>query len=193
MGPENQNPLSELQLLEQQVDQITELARLKPIFARVNELAKEHPGDFEVQLAASEVKQRVLTRGSALKQLGPAAPPMPPPPLSAATPPPMPVHFSPDIPASPPAPPADAAFKPPPVLGDRPLRAPKAPALPPRAAPPPTVTGKAWKSALLLGAIAGVMIAGVFLVVLVSRARVARSVAPVAVRVTTAPPGRRYA
>ena len=69
MGPENQNPLAELQLLEQQVDQITELAGLKPIFFRVDELAKEYPGDFEVQLAASEVKQRVITRGTVLKQL----------------------------------------------------------------------------------------------------------------------------
>ncbi len=70
MGPENQNPLNELQLLEQQIDQITELAGLKPIFFRVDELAKEHSGDFEVQLAVSEVKQRVVTRGTVLKQSG---------------------------------------------------------------------------------------------------------------------------
>jgi len=33
-------------------------------------LAKAYPGDFEVQLAASEIKERVLTRGAALKKLG---------------------------------------------------------------------------------------------------------------------------
>ena len=37
--------------LDEQIDQITELAGLKPIFFRVDELAKAHPGDFEVQLA----------------------------------------------------------------------------------------------------------------------------------------------
>jgi len=190
VGPENQNPLSELQVLEEQVDQVAELPGLKPIFARVDELAKEHPSDFEVQLAASEVKQRVLARGTFLKQLGQTPLPRP-----SSTPPPMPVHRGPDIPASPSLA-ADAAFKSPPVLGDRPLRPPKSPALsPPTQAPPPTATGtptatgKGWKSALLLGAIAGVLIAGVFLVVLINRARVARAVAPVAVRVTTTPPG----
>src|SRR4029077_5328701 len=86
-------------MLEQQVDQIMELAGLKPIFFRVDELAKEYPGDFEVQLAASEVKQRGVTRGTVLKQLGQttqrAIPVMadlaPPPPLASSTPPPLPV------------------------------------------------------------------------------------------------------
>jgi len=105
VGPENQNPLSELQVLEEQVDQVAELPGLKPIFARVDELAKEHPSDFEVQLAASEVKQRVLARGTFLKQLGQTPLPRP-----SSTPPPMPVHRGPDIPASPSLA-ADAAFK----------------------------------------------------------------------------------
>jgi hypothetical protein len=184
VGPENQNPLNELQLLEQQVDQITELAGLKPIFARVDELAKDHPGDFEVQLAASEVKQKVLARGTVLKQLGQTSPP----PLPT---PPIPVRHGPDIPASTSAP-ADAssAFQSPPVLRSQPLRAPKAPAPPPPTATgTPTATGKGWKNALLLGAMAGVLIAAVFLVVLVKRARVARQLAAVAVRVATTPPG----
>ena len=50
-------------------------------------------------------------------------------------------------------------------------------------------TGKVWKSALLIGAVAGVLIAGAFLAVLVKRARAARAVAAVAVRVVTTPPG----
>ncbi len=199
MGPKNQNPLNELQLLEQQVDQITELAGLKPIFSRVDELAKAHPGDFEVQLLASEVKQRVLTRGTVLKQLGQTiqkavpvvadpAPPSSPMPLPSSTrqpsstPPPLPVApiSSSDVLASRSVS-ADtsSAFQGPPVLG------PKASA----PAPPPQGSGKAWKSALLLGAIAGVLIAGVFLAVLVKRARAGRAVAAVAVRVATTPPG----
>lgn len=185
MEPENQNPLNELQLLDQQVDQVTELAGLKPIFVRVDELAKEHSGDFEVQLAASEVKQRVIARGTVLKQWGQtmqnAVPvlPNPAPPLPA--PPPLPVAEPPAAPilASPPAP------ETPPVNPPSPPRAAPPPPLPPRAAGP----DKSWKSALLLGVIAGVLIAGVVLAVLVKRARVRRSAAAVAVRVVTTPAG----
>ena len=70
MGPENQNPLDELQALDEQIGQTTELAGLKPIFFRLDELAKAHPSDFEVQLAVTELKQKVVTRGTALKQMG---------------------------------------------------------------------------------------------------------------------------
>ena len=190
MGPENQSPLSELQLLEQQVDQITELAGLKPIFSRVDELAKAHPGDFEIQLAASEVKQRVLTRGTVLKQLGQTMQAdLAPPPVPSSAPPPLPVPQVPPVPdvlASPSAP-ADTSsgFQAAPGLGDRPLPSPKAPAPP----PPPARTGRGWKSALLIGAVSGIMIAGAVLGVLVKRARIAREVAAVAVHVTTTPPG----
>lgn len=195
MGPENQNPLNELHLLEQQVDQITELAGLKPIFFRVDELAKEYPGDFEVQLAASEVKQRVVTRGTVLKQLGQTmqnavpvmadlAPPPPPPPLFSSTPPPLPVPPVPDILASPSAPgTTSSGFQAPPVLGDQPFSPLKVPA-----APPPG-TGKTWKSALLVGAIAGILISIVVLALLVNRARKGRAAAAVAVHVVTTPPG----
>jgi len=188
VGPENQSPLSELQLLEQQVDQITELAGLKPIFSRVDELAKAHPGDFEIQLAASEIKQRVLTRGTVLKQLGQTMQNATPVVADAAPPPPMPVAAVPPakILASPSAPVDNsAAFQPPPVLGNQPLPPPKNPAPP----PPPASTGKGWKSAVLIGSVSGILIAGAVLGVLVKRARVARAVAAVAVRVTTTPPG----
>ena len=95
MGSENQNPLDELQVLDRKIDQITELAALKSIFFRVDELAREHPLDFEVQLAVTEVRQKVMLRGTALKQLAqpiqrtaqvPVQVP-PPPPLPAAAPP----------------------------------------------------------------------------------------------------------
>ncbi len=197
MGPENQNPLDELQLLEQQVDQITELAGLKPIFFRVDELAKEHPDDFEVQLAASDVKQRVVTRGTSLRQSGQTlknaaplladlAPPLSaPPPIPVAPVPPPDILASPSVPAD-----TSAAFQEPPILRDQPLLPPTVSAPPKLPVPPPSAgTGKGWKSALLIGALVGVLIAGVVVGFLVTRARVARQVAAVAVRVTTTPPG----
>ena len=193
MGPENQNPLDELHLLEQQVDQITELAGLKPIFFRVDELAKEYPADFEVQLAASEVKQRVVTRGTVLKQLGqtmqgavPVVTGMTP--VSSSTPPPLPVApiSAPETLASPPPlSTTSSAFQSPPPPGDRPLLPPNLP----RPLPASAGTGKGWKSALLVGAIVGVLISIAVLAFLVKRARVARQSAAVAVRVTTTPSG----
>jgi PEGA domain-containing protein len=178
VGLENQSPLHELELLEQQVYQVAELAGLKPIFFRVDELAKEYPGDFEVQLAASEVKQRVVARGTVLKQLGqtmqggvPAMPDLAPPPV-----PPAPfAPVSPPVLAS-----TSSNFQAPPVLEDQ----------PPRPAPAPLPRkDKAWKSALLVGAIAGVLISIVVVALLVKRARMQRAAAAVAVRVATTPAG----
>jgi len=198
VGPENQNPLNELQLLDQQVDQITELAGLKPIFFRVDELAKEYPGDFEVQLAASEVKQRVVTRGSVLKQLGQttqtAIPFMTDPAtpstsgsLPSSTPPPLPAPSAPDVLQSPPAlSTTSSAFQSPPVLADQPPP-PYGPATAKVSAAPRA--GKGWKSALVVGAIAGVLISIAVLAFLVRRARVARQSAAVEVRLVTTPPG----
>jgi len=180
VGPENQSPLSELQLLEQEIDQVPELAGLKPIFSRADELAKAHPGDFEVQLAASEVKQRVLTRGTFLKQLGQTMPSAGQVVTNPAPPLPVPEAPPPDTMASPPAP-ADtpAAFQAPP----------KVPAPSNLSVPPPSGTSNAWKNALMVGAVAGILISGAVLGVVLKRARVARQVAAVAVRVTTTPPG----
>src|SRR5437016_3687720 len=39
------------------------------MFFRLDEIAKEHPGDFDIQLSVSELKQRVVARGTFLKQL----------------------------------------------------------------------------------------------------------------------------
>jgi len=195
VGPENQNPLNELHLLEQQVDQITELAGLKPIFFRVDELAKEYPGDFEVQLAASEVKQRVVTRGTVLKQLGQTmqgavpvmadlGPQSPPPALPSSTPPPLPAAPPDAFPRSSSLSTTSSAFQAPPAFGDQPLPPPKLPTPSPRPG-----TGGAWKGALLVGAIAGILISIAVLVFLVRRARIARQSAAVAVHVVTTPPG----
>ena len=193
MGPENQNPLDELHLLEQQVDQITELAGLKPIFFRVDELAKQYPADFEVQLAASEVKQRVVTRGTVLKQLGQTMQGAVPvvtglTPVPSSTPPPLPAPpiYAPETLVSPPPlSTTSSAFQSPPAPGDQPLLPPNLP----RPLSPPAGSGKGWRSALLVGAIVGVLISIAVLTFLVKRARVARQSAAVAVRVATTPAG----
>ncbi len=196
MGPENLNPLDELHFLDQKIDEITELAGLKPIFFRVDELAKEHPGDFEVQLAASEVKQRVVTRGTVLKQLGQTmqgisqvgiqSPPPPPLPESGtSTFPTIPISTNPDLLARQPDPAAtSSAFQAPPappISGEHPVPPPP-PLLPPG-------SGTAWKSALLVGVVVGALVSIVVLALLVNRARQRNLVAPVEVRVTTTPPG----
>jgi hypothetical protein len=201
VGPENQNPLDELQSLDQQIDQITDLGGLKPIFFRVDELAKEHPSDFEVQLAASEVKQRVVTRGTVLKQMGqtmqmvsltaepPSVPSAGPPPLPMPTPLAVPPASTvTDLRAVPPAQTTtSSAFQAPPALADQPLQPPPPP--PPQGTGAAPAAGKGWKSALLVGAITGVLMAMVILAFLVNRARRGRATAAVAVRVVTTPPG----
>ena len=68
MGSENLNPLDELKTLDQQVDSITDLGGLKPIFYRLDEIAKQHPDDFEVQLVVGDIKQHLVNRGTRLKE-----------------------------------------------------------------------------------------------------------------------------
>lgn len=75
MGTESSNPLNELKDLDSRVDGVTALDGLKPIFSRLDELGRLHSGDFEVQLAVTEIKQRVVDRGKLLKQGPPAASP----------------------------------------------------------------------------------------------------------------------
>ena len=73
MGAENLNPLDELKSLDAQVDLIDDLAGLKPIFYRLEEIAKANAGDFEVQLVAGDVKQHLINRGVKLRELSGAA------------------------------------------------------------------------------------------------------------------------
>ena len=193
MGPENQNPLDELQSLDEQIGQATELAGLKPIFFRLDELAKEHPGDFEVQLSVTELKQKVVTRGTALKQLGQmmqgGVPGSTTGTLISPQPPPTPTETlrsltEPDpVPPSQP-PPVSSAFQSPPV-------APPGDIAPPPPPPPirPAADGATWKRALLLGVIAGAVVSILVLVVLVNQARKRNLIANVAVQVTTTPAG----
>jgi hypothetical protein len=152
VGDENLNPLEELKRLDQQVGLVASLEGLKPIYYRLDEIAKQYSNDFEVQLVVGDIKQHLVNRGTKLKEQeatiatppatvapppfsSPSAPPpfsAPPPPLpnQSAPPPPLP----PQAPAVPPLPiviPLPKTVAPPPV----PVAAPPAP--PPFAAPPP--------------------------------------------------------
>jgi hypothetical protein len=81
----NHFALEELRRLGQQLDAgIDTLTGLQPLFSRVEQLAREHAGDFEVELLAHELKQRILTRGAAINRQTPV-----PPPLTVPTPPPI--------------------------------------------------------------------------------------------------------
>ena len=114
MGVENIDSYGELKSLDEQIEAATELAALKPIYFRLNEIMQAFPGDFDVQFTGNEVKQRLMARGTLLKQQGiSAAPPAvavtsenppqppapPPPPIPATQPPPLAIEVTP--PASP--------------------------------------------------------------------------------------------
>ena len=62
MGAENLRPLDELKKLDQQVETVTDLADLKPVFLRLDEIAKENQDDFEVQLVVGDIKQHLPTQ-----------------------------------------------------------------------------------------------------------------------------------
>src|SRR5579872_1294215 len=82
------NPLDELKNLDRQVEQVTELEALKPIFFRLDEIAKQHSSDFEVQLVVGDVKQHLVNRGVKLKEM--AASGILPPTIRPQTAPPAP-------------------------------------------------------------------------------------------------------
>jgi hypothetical protein len=88
VGVENLKPLDELKSLDQRVDLVTDLGGLKPIFYRLDEIAKQFPDDFEVQLVVGDIKQHLVNRGTRLKEQQSSIKPPPgaPPPLPAATP-----------------------------------------------------------------------------------------------------------
>ncbi len=142
MGDENLNPLEELKRLDQQVGLVASLEGLKPIYYRLDEIAKQYANDFEVQLVVGDIKQHLVNRGTKLKeQEATVATPTvsaPPPPLpfeapKAAPPPPIPPSAPPPMAAPPPmpvaAPPTPPPFTPPPPVV-------KPPVVPPSAPPP---------------------------------------------------------
>src|SRR5450759_1526409 len=86
VGMENINPHEELKKLDEQIESATELAALKPIYFRLNEIIQAFPGDFDAQFTGNEIKQRLRARGTLLKQQesSPPPPPAPPPPAMPA-------------------------------------------------------------------------------------------------------------
>ena len=149
MAPQNPNPHDELKSLDQQVEIVNDLAGLKPIFFRLEEIARDHPNDFQVQLAVGDIKQHLVNRSARLKQVVdtapmPAAPAGPPPPPAAPTVvlesmplPPM-RQGPPAMPPPPPAPPPSPAARvtPPAAPPPPPPLKPQAPP-PVQASPPP--------------------------------------------------------
>jgi hypothetical protein len=141
VGPDNLNPLDELKRLERQIETVTDLAALKPIFFRLEEIAKQNVNEFDVQLAVGDLKQHLVNRGTKLKEMKEtrppvAAPPPVPPPLPAMPesrpPAPEPVPQAPPPIPFPPAPIPPAAAGPPPLPPvARPPQPPPAPAQPP--------------------------------------------------------------
>ena len=167
VGSESLNPLDELKRLDQQVDQVPDLAGLKPIFARLDEIAKAHSGDFEVQLAADDVKQHVVRRGKALREMTRAQASMAPP-------------------AIPPVVESPAAA--PPAAPSAPPTAPSAP--PPPARPAAVRPAVSWRRPLMVGAIAGSIVSILLLAFLVNQARKRNlNGAGVQLQIETIPPG----
>jgi len=63
-------PIDELRKLAAIVDEITELPDLKPIFSRVEEIAKRNAGATDIELAVKQVKTQLVNRGKKLKEAG---------------------------------------------------------------------------------------------------------------------------
>jgi hypothetical protein len=88
VGIGNIDPLEELKRLSEQIESATEIGALKTIFYRLNEIIRTYPDDFDVQFTGNESKQRLMVRGTLLKQQEafPTPTPPPPPPKLAVTP-----------------------------------------------------------------------------------------------------------
>ena len=179
MGIENVDPLEELKRLGEQIESATELAALKPIYFRLNEIIRAFPDDFDVQFIGNEIKQRLMARGTLLKQQE-TSPPPPPPSMPAAQPPPLPTSFL-DTECLP------AAPTEPPVLAVTPENPPQPPTRPPVPAPPPRPKPN-WNRAVVIGPIAGLLVALVFIFLVVHQTR-KRNVPAVQVDIATTPPG----
>jgi len=207
VGVENVNPHEELARLDEQIQSATGLAALKPIFLRLNEILQAFPDDFDIQLTANEIKQRLMARGTLLKQLETTPPPSPAPtapaPAMPAPPPPTLTLSFLDAGA-----PAQVAPAEPPVQLPFPLSGSAPPEQPPSAPatevenPPPPPAGRPatppapqrprlhWNRALLIVPIAGLLVAMacIFWAVHETRQRRANAAA-VEVDLATTPPG----
>jgi hypothetical protein len=174
LGVENINPHEELRKLDEQIASATSLAALKPIYFRLREIIQALPDDFDVQVTGEEIKQHVLARGTLIKQLVASSPAAPASPEQS---PPAPIVVSENPPQPPTRPPA------PPLV--------PAPPKPPAPPPPPAPAGPtlSWSRALMVGSIAGLLLAlALSLALYQTRKRNANSAA-VEVAIATTPPG----
>jgi PEGA domain len=163
-------PLDEIKLLDEQIESAGDLEALESIFHRLNQIAASHVTDFEIQLAAGEVKQHLISRGIVLKKEAAAAPP---PAVSAVT--------APDGRGS-----AGPEPEPEPLLEDVPLTSP--PPVPPGSTSSASAPRGSWKSALLFGGACGAVAALIVMVALVITAK-RRAAAPAEIQIATSPPG----
>ena len=215
---DNINLHEELKRLEEQIESAAELAALKPIYFRLNEIIQAYPGDFEVQFTGNDIKQRLMARGTLLKQQEtssppPPAPPPPAPEMPAAPPPPLPTSFLdtmapvpvalPEPPVGPAATPSPMSFpffdstppeQPPPALAVTPENPPQPPTglTPPPLPPRPAPNGMRTIS---IAPIAGLLVVLVLVALVVHQRRKgneknsARILAAMQVDVATVPPG----
>jgi hypothetical protein len=215
VGVENINPHEELKRLDEQIQSATEFGALKPVYFRLNEIIQAFPGDFDVQFTGNEIRQRLVARGTLLRQqeASPPPPPVPPPAMPAAYPPPLSTSFldtpasaasaPPEAPVMPGAAPVPPPFflpdsappqQPAPAFAVRPENPPQPPARPPASRPaPPRSTSN--NRAMVIGPIAVLLVALVLIVLVVHQKRkdnankAARTVAAVQVGLATTPPG----
>jgi len=167
VGHENSNPLAELARLEQETEHASTLEELKPVFARLDQMARQHSDDLELQLAVDDLKRKVVDRGKFLREttISPVRIENPPP-----NPPPVVESAAPDnVPASPPLPTT------------------KTIATPARQRVNPAIR---WKQPLFVGMAAALIVLAVLTLFFVNQARrrtLATALVPV--QVVTLPPG----
>jgi len=140
VGDARAGVLDELQHINDQIDRAVELAGLKPLFYRLETIAQEYHGDAEVEAMAVLARQRLIAKGSRMRDQPPAdagtAEPSPiPTPFPAVAPPVVSDVIPPVVP---PAQDAKPAGQPPP--------------------PPPAAAPFVWKRALITGSVIGVVL-----------------------------------
>jgi PEGA domain len=62
--------MDELRTLSATVDSVTELADLRPLFARVESIAKENSGEPQIEAVVKQLKLQLVNRGKFLKEAG---------------------------------------------------------------------------------------------------------------------------
>lgn len=199
--------LEELKQLDLTIQRVNDLADLKPIFYRLEEVGKQPLQDFECQLMLADIKQKLVNKGRMLKEMAgtsssgpfefgqtgsqaaatggalktPQPPPSGPPPLT------NPSHTGKmQLPT--------AQIKAPSLLTTQATPTASMEALPGLAPPPPRPPSINWRRAILLGGVGGAVLAIGGIALLVQMARKKNPPAPppantVSVDVATTPAG----